>query len=272
MGEARWTVRVVAAAAALLALALAPAANAASSASPFANWAAVVIAGDWHAHSGGPTEAFDNARRDVAARLTTLGFARDNVRQFSTRPDRYPDTRPSRTELQPIFDTLSELAQKAPAGCLIYYTSHGGPPGVVMDEDGKQMIVPPGVMAELVNQACPNRPTIVVLSACFSGVFIPALEKNDRMILTAARRDRSSFGCSESDKYPFFDDCFLRSSTHAHDFAALGTAVQTCVAQKETETGARPASEPQLWIGPELKPILPLYAFTKAPTALASTP
>jgi hypothetical protein len=142
----------VAAAAALLALALAPAANAASSASPFANWAAVVIAGDWHAHSGGPTEAFDNARRDVAARLTTLGFTRDNVRQFSTRPDRYPDTRPSRTELQPIFDTLTELAEKAPAGCLIYYTSHGGPPGVVMDEDGKQMIVPPGVMAELVNE------------------------------------------------------------------------------------------------------------------------
>jgi hypothetical protein len=272
LGEARWTVRVMAAMAGLLALALAPAANAAS-ASPFDNWAAVVIAGDWHAHSGGPTEAFDNARRDVAARLTMMGFEPGNIRQFSTRPDRYPDTHPARTDLEPIFDTLTQLAQKAPAGCLIYYTSHGGPPGVVMDEDGKQMIVPPGVMAELVNQACPNRPTVVVISACFSGVFIPALEKNDRMILTAARPDRSSFGCSESDKYPFFDDCFLRSSSHAHDFAALGSAVQACVAQRESETGAAPASEPQVWIGPELKPILPLYAFPKTgPSALASTP
>ena len=50
-----------------LAAALAFASTPALAASPFSDWAAVVIAGDWHAHSGGPTEAFDNARRDVAA-------------------------------------------------------------------------------------------------------------------------------------------------------------------------------------------------------------
>jgi hypothetical protein len=42
----------------------------------FANWAAVVVAGDWHAHSGGPTQAFDNARRDVSATLLDFGFSR----------------------------------------------------------------------------------------------------------------------------------------------------------------------------------------------------
>lgn len=230
-------------------------------ASPFADWAAVVIAGDWHANSGGPTEAFDNARRDVAATLPALGFSADNIRQFSTRPERYPDTRPMRTDLQPIYDTLSELAKKASGGCLVYYTSHGGPPGVVLDQDGQQMLVPPEVMADLVNQACPNRPSVVVISACFSGVFIPALQKNDRMILTAARSDRSSFGCGEGDKYPYFDDCFLSSSGAATDFAQLGKAVQACVARREIETGARPPSEPQMWIGPAIRPMLPLYAF-----------
>lgn len=244
-----------------LAAMLAFASSPASAASPFADWAAVVIAGDWHAHSGGPTEAFDNARRDVAATLPALGFSAANIRQFSTRPDRYPDTRPMRTELQPIYETLSELARQAPAGCLVYYTSHGGPPGVVLDREGEQLLVPPDVMADLVNQACPNRPTVVVISACFSGVFIPALEKSDRMIMTAARKDRSSFGCSEDDKYPYFDDCFLRSSGAVGDFAALGQAVQACVAQRERETGARPPSEPQVWIGPALRPMLPLYAF-----------
>ena len=114
-----------------LAAALAFASTPALAASPFSDWAAVVIAGDWHAHSGGPTEAFDNARRDVAAQLPALGFSADNIRQFSTRPDRYPDTRPMRTELQPIYETLSELARQAPGGCLVYYTSHGGPPGEV---------------------------------------------------------------------------------------------------------------------------------------------
>ena len=30
------------------------------------------------------------------------------------------------------------------------------------------------------------------------------------MVLTAARPDRTSFGCGEADKYPYFDDCFLQ--------------------------------------------------------------
>lgn len=250
---------LTAAIAAALAFAWAPTPSAA--AGPFSNWAAVVIAGDWHANSGRPTEAFDNARRDIAARLPALGFSPGNIRQFSTRPDRYPDTRPLRTELGPIYETLSELARRAPGGCLVYYTSHGGPPGVVLDRDGEQMLVPPEVMADLVDEACPNRPTVVVISACFSGVFIPALQKSDRMIMTAARKDRSSFGCSEDDVYPYFDDCFLRASGVAGDFAALGQAVQSCVARREAETGARPPSEPQVWIGPAIRPMLPLYAF-----------
>jgi hypothetical protein len=89
------------------ALMLAPTASTAGS---FSDWAAIVVAGDWHAHSGGPTEAFDNARRDVAAQLPAMGFSPANIRQFSTRPERYPDTRPMRADLAPIYDTLSELA------------------------------------------------------------------------------------------------------------------------------------------------------------------
>jgi hypothetical protein len=249
-------------AAAVLMLALTPTAG--QAASPFADWAAVVVAGDWHASSGGPTEAFDNARRDVAAQLPALGFSPANIRQFSTRPERYPDTRPIRADLTPIYETLAGLAQTAPGGCLVYYTSHGGPPGVVLDLEGRQMVVPPDVLASLIDTACPNRPSVVVISACFSGVFIPALQKNDRMILTAARPDRSSFGCSENDKYPYFDECFLRAAGETGDFPALGRATQACVAAKEIETGARPPSEPQMWIGPAIKPMLPLYAFPAA--------
>ncbi|MEO6380286.1 MAG: hypothetical protein ABIO37_19855, partial [Caulobacteraceae bacterium] len=41
----------------------------AQTASPFANWAAIVVAGDWRAHDGGPSEGFDNARRDISKAL-----------------------------------------------------------------------------------------------------------------------------------------------------------------------------------------------------------
>ena len=79
------------------------------------------------------------------------------------------------------------------------------------------------------------------------------------MVLTAARPDRSSFGCGESDRYPYFDDCFLKSFGQARDFAELGRKVQACVARREIETHMSPPSEPQLWIGAALRPLIPLY-------------
>ncbi|ADG09808.1 peptidase C13 [Caulobacter segnis] len=232
----------------------------AACAGPFSNWTAVVVAGDYHAHSGGPTEAFDNARRDVAKALVELGFERDSVRQFSVRPGRYPADAPGQADTRTLHEALRAGTQSAKAGCLFYISSHGGPEGAIL---GKEMLRP-HLLAAILDDACPNRPSVVVISACFSGVFIPPLQKSDRLILTAARADRASFGCGESDKYPYFDACFLASVPDAHDFAALGARVQTCVARKENETGAEPASEPQVWIGAALRPLLPLYAFDRS--------
>jgi len=234
---------------------LAPAAPAAA-ASAFGDWSAVVIAGDWHAHTGGPSEAFDNARRDVSRAFEQAGFEPQNLRQFSVRPERYRDTNPAKSDPQGIYDALTDLTAKAGGGCLIYFSSHGAPQGVVVD----QQILPPGVLASMLDSTCGKRPTVVIISACFSGVFVPALAGANRMVLTAARPDRSSFGCGEADKYPYFDQCVLESMPTAPDFATLGRTVQACVAAREIREGMKPPSEPQLFIGSALKPLLPLYS------------
>lgn len=226
-------------------------------AGPFEDWAAVVVAGDWHAHSGGPSEAFDNARRDVSRALTGMGFSPANVRQFSVRPERYRDTRPLKSDPKAIYEALNEVAGRATGGCLVYFSSHGAPQGVVVDQN----LLAPALLGAILDRTCANRPTIVVISACFSGVFIPELARPNRMILTAARPDRTSFGCGESDKYPYFDDCFLQSAGAAHDFPELATLAQACVAARELKEGMQPPSEPQVWIGAALRPMLPLYTF-----------
>jgi len=229
-------------------------------ASIFSDWTAVVIAGDYHAHSGAESEAFDNARRDVAAQLGKMGFTPANVVQFSTRPDRYPQQALRMAAIPMIRDGLLETASKAKGGCLVYYSSHGIPGGLILTTE-QQGYITPSTLRQMIDTACPGRPSIVVLSACFSGGFIPGLERNDRMIFTAARPDRTSFGCGESDKYPYFDTCFLEQAPGAHDFVNLAQRTTACIAAKEMATGATPPSEPQLWIGPAIKPLLPLYAF-----------
>jgi hypothetical protein len=189
------------------------------------------------------------------------GFEPANLRQFSVRPERYKDSGLTKSEPQAIYDALADLTAKATGGCLVYFSSNGAPQGVVVD----QRFLPPGVLANMLDSTCGKRPTVVIISACFSGVFVPALAGPNRMVLTAARPDRSSFGCGEADKYPYFDQCILESLPNVGDFAALGATVQTCVARREIKEGMKPPSEPQLYIGPALRPLLPLYALATGP-------
>ncbi len=240
-----------------LAFSLVILASKATAGESFANWAAVVVAGDDHAaHTDHLTATFDNARRDVSAALEHRGFSADNLAQFSAGPanPESPNVRSATPEA--IADTLHRLAAGARGGCLIYLTSHGDPDGLVVGDE----MLSPVELARIIDGACPDRPVVAVISACFSGVFVPALRGPDRLVLTAARSDRSSFGCSESDRYPYFDDCLLRSLPGASGFADLGPRVRICVARRERAEGLSPPSEPQVSAGRLTGGRLPRFA------------
>jgi hypothetical protein len=255
--------RIAGAVTALCITALPVAAGAATS--QFAGWAAVVVAGDFHAHSGAPTEAFDNARHDVTQALIKAGFEPGHIAEFSVRPKNYPGENLLPSDPMLIDNTLIALANQAKDGCLIYFSSHGNTAGIVVGqtEDGEAALMSPDVLSKMVDEACGRRPTVVILSACYSGVFVPTVSDSNRAVFTAARRDRSSFGCSESDRYPYFDDCILSSFPKVGDFQALATTAKACVAAKESATGAQPPSEPQIAVGAGLRPMLPFYTFSK---------
>jgi len=210
----------------------------------FADWGAVVVAGDFHAHDGSEAEIFDNARRDIAAQLQRIGFAADNVVQFSVRPERYAPL-PQHSEPQIIGNALWDLSNRTSAGCLVYVTSHGEPQGVLVGD----AILTPDALATMVSNACGDRPTVAIVSACYSGVFVPALAAPNRLVLTAARPDRASFGCGQTTKYTFFDECVVQEFPASHDFPGLASLVQGCVAAREKREKMSPPSEPQLSIG-----------------------
>jgi len=227
---------------------------AAADADPFADWAALVVSGDDHAaHEDRPTAAFDNARRDVAAALEARGFSPANLAQVSVHEAGDESDRSRPPELELMWNSLATKARQARAGCLVYITSHGSPDGVLLGD----RLAPPALLQAMVSRACPGRPTAVIISACFSGVFLPPLSKalgQDGFVLTAARRDRSSFGCSESDRYPFFDGCVIQDLPAANGFVDLADRVRQCVRRREDEEGMRPRSEPQLYVGAAFRP------------------
>lgn len=228
---------------------------------PFGDWAAIVVAGDNHASGGrATTEVFDNGRRDVTEALTEIGFTPENILQFSIQADKYPDPKPlNARSYRTLVEQFSGLTQRARGGCLLYFTSHGSPEGIVMGD----ALLTPVTLATLIDDSCGKRPTVAVVSACFSGVFVRDLEWPNRMIMTAARPDRTSFGCGATDRYTYFDDCFLQSLKRANNLQDLSSAVPTCVSTREKAEKIGPPSEPQVVIGPQMRAALPLYSFSK---------
>ncbi len=210
-------------------------------ATDFSQWAVIVVAGDNHAHNGNPSQVFDNARKTLVKDFAALGFAPANIEQFSLSPD----SKARDTSIANIGRGLWDLSIRAPAGCLIYFTSHGTPDGIIIAD----AVMEPPKMTAVVNNACGSKPSVVVVSSCYSGQFVPGLAADNRVIITAARPDRTSFGCGEDDQYTYFDDCFLRALPLVDDFAVLGNKVKECVAFREEQMKATPPSEPQVSVG-----------------------
>lgn len=223
--------------------------------SRFDGWTAVIVAADWRTSDGRPIQAFDNALRDLTAAFERAGFDRDLMVSRSLRPDVAAPV-----SAETVVQEAAAVAARGQRGCLIYVTSHGSPDGVVF---GPEHAVAPAGMTRLVDGLCDNRPTVVVISACYSGVFLDALSGPNRMVMTAARRDRASFGCSEEATYPYFDGCVLESLPTAGDFIALANAARACIARREVEEGLTPASEPQVRIGANMQMLLPTLRFSR---------
>jgi hypothetical protein len=87
---------------------------------------------------------------------------------------------------------------------------------------------------------------VVVVSACYSGGFIPALQDDNTLVITAAAADRSSFGCGEGDELTefgraYFDEALRqsRSIEAAFHLAAARLA-------KTEQADDIPASLPQI--------------------------
>jgi hypothetical protein len=225
--------------------------------SRFANWTSAIVAADWRDGANRPIQAFDNARRDLVKGFLAAGFPRANMVDYSLRPDV-----PQPTSASVVVDGINAAATRGTAGCLLYFTSHGAPDAMVFGEAPRMT---PDIMANIVRSACGTRPTVVIVSACYSGIFVNALAAPNRMVLTAASRERTSFGCGADETYPWFDGCVIETLPTASDFLALAAGTRACVARKETALGATPPSDPQMFVGAEMQMRLPTLRFSRPP-------
>lgn len=74
----------------------------------------------------------------------------------------------------------------------------------------------------------------------------------NRIVLTAARADRPSFGCSADTEYTYWDGCMLQELPNSNTWVDLYKNVNSCITKKEALIGVQP-SEPQAYFGENTK-------------------
>jgi len=91
---------------------------------------------------------------------------------------------------------------------------------------------------------------VIVVSACFSGAFVKPLADNHTIVITAASKNRTSFGCSDERDLTYFGEAFYRDAlTHSTDLREAFEAARGDIRQRERDEDFTP-SQPQAYFGP----------------------
>jgi len=93
------------------------------------------------------------------------------------------------------------------------------------------------------------RNRVVVVSACYSGGFVPALRGPDTLVITAARHDRTSFGCGSESVATYFGRAWMiEGLNRGTSFIAAYDHATRRIAQRERVDDYEP-SLPQIAVG-----------------------
>ena len=148
----------------------------------------------------------------------------------------------------------------------LYMTSHGAANHFEIENEPLDLgQVDPNWLREALDQSG-IRWRVIVISACYSGSFIPALQSPNTLVITASAADKTSFGCNSEADYTYFGRAFFdlamrdQSSLQATFDEAKNTVTKWEKAQ-EVEP-----SEPQWSMGSNMALMLPQlepYLFPK---------
>jgi hypothetical protein len=94
---------------------------------------------------------------------------------------------------------------------------------------------------------------VIVVSACFSGTFIKPLADNHTIVITAAARNRASFGCSDTRRLTYFGEAFYEDALPgAESLRTAFEATRKEIRKREKDEGQTP-SNPRSYFGPMME-------------------
>ena len=173
-------------------------------------------------------ERLFSQRFDAAGRVVTLINAADTVEETPLA---------TRRNLRRALRGLGARIDRDEDLVLLFLTTHGSEDHalyVALDALPLRQLDPGEVAEALDDAGIASR--IVVVSACYSGGFIPALAGPHSLVVTAARADRTSFGCGTWSDFTYFGRAyFIGALNETTDFVAAFERAEALIAEWERE-------------------------------------
>jgi len=129
---------------------------------------------------------------------------------------------------------------------ILYITTHGAPKVGLAWKDGDTGfgMVAPQRLKEMLD-GFGFRRRMLLISACFSGAFVPLLANDDTVVVTAASATTTSFGCAPSNDWTFFGDALINNALRGPaPFDASVYQAFNLISDWETRQNVQP-SDPQ---------------------------
>jgi hypothetical protein len=134
-------------------------------------------------------------------------------------------------------------------------TSHGSPDGLAIKAGRLTQTLTPSRLAEMLGETG-VRHKVVIISACYSGVFIPRLANPDVLVITAADANHPSFGCEDKAKWTYFGDAFFNVALRrAESLKDAFAGARVLVRKRELREHFKP-SNPLMAGGANVPPLL----------------
>jgi hypothetical protein len=183
---------------------------------------AAAILAKYYARGAAAPRVFTNSRTSRAASVESL---RNALARTSSRMDRENDV---------LF---------------VFLSSHGSEQGVEIKAGKRRSTLQPAELGALL-RATNVRNKVLIVSACYSGIFTPLADART-LVITAADATHPSFGCEETATWTYFGRAFfsqaMPKTSNLQDAFVLARAL---VLVRELERGYVP-SNPQMRGGEE---------------------
>lgn len=202
--------------------------------------------------AGGAQPLFDHEAKRAATVLSAYFGESGRALLLSNREPETEVAFATPTNLAGALAGIGRLIDPGKDLVVVYLAAHGAPEAALETNLPGSLPLPAIDAAGLARalDAAGIKRRVIIVSACFAGSWTAALASDTTIVMAAARRDRTSFGCELDRKITYFGEALLDGAISPHVPLATAFAVaRKTIAVREVAERLTPPSDPQASVG-----------------------